>query len=50
MKDLKEVTKIVKKVVEKVKELPPLCQNCKKGTLSGEGDTLSCTFCKNPKE
>lgn len=50
MAKLKDVNKIVKKVAEKVKDLPPLCQNCKKGTLSGEGDTLTCTYCKNPKE
>lgn len=39
-----------RKIGQVVKSLPPVCQNCKQGTLSEKGGVLECTFCKNPKK
>lgn len=44
----------LKPVIDKVKDIfskiPKVCKSCHQGTLSGTGATLSCTFCKYPKE
>lgn len=50
MDNLKDVKKVVDKVKSIIEKIPLLCKNCGKGTLSGEGDTLECSFCKHPKK
>jgi tRNA(Ile2) C34 agmatinyltransferase TiaS len=51
MDKLNGVKKFVENVKKVIENIPPLCQNCKKGTLTGlgQGETLDCSFCKNPK-
>lgn len=46
---IKELFTTIKKTIEKI---PPICQTCQRGTLSGigVGEQLECSFCKNPKK
>lgn len=50
MAEIDKIKKTVKKIVDVVKSIPPICKNCNRGTITEEDGVLECSFCKNPKK
>lgn len=48
---IEEVNKFIKTVLEKGKDVKPVCKTCGKGVITTEQDgTLDCSFCKKPSK